>query len=896
MANATGAAPVGGGSRLLGVNQLQTSIDSLTQAVQALTNKMGTSGPAGSNANFSNAPGLNKQAAGGNGSPPGGGVFSAYPTFGQMTGGANGGWMSTANGAVSGAAGAIAGSSVGGALGMAQNFGAGQLGNMTAMSSYLQLGSLYGGNVGGMRNNLTTLNDIANNANDLSQGNALLGYASGAWGTSNALSKGISGAANMIGMANPALGLTGATSLGTQMYSQQMAMNMMMMGYRTLPRTTSGQINSSQSVMQSMMQRAFGGKRSVNQSSFNTSAANGGRLNYNLQELGYSGANLTDMLNSMSAYNKLSNAGYSNQAQASIWSGAANHNGKSLADLQKVFGPNFVGSILQSAKDKTAVSTQRSGEEEQSYQSGLATSVGLINKFNQALNKILSGPLGKVIGYTGGMGASGATGIISGALSGLEGGGVLGGIVSTIGNAIGGGAAGPPQASMTTGNTRTTSKVNSAVSGAATAAVGWAEQELGVPYLWGGNENGPGGPGIGFDCSGLTQWAYDKAGIKIPRTSSQQWATLARGHSVPTNQVQKGDLIFTAGSDGTASAPGHVAMMVSNNMLIQAEETGTNIMLTPYDPKAWDHAARPTGPGVAGTGPGGSSAGGTASGLAMASGGGYSEGGAMGSTNEADAIGAAGSGGFMSGMLGNSGGFGGSTGGSSAGAAASPGTVKGNAALGKQLAAKRGWTGTQWNDLYALWQRESGWSNTARNASDAYGIAQALGHGPSNQYPAGQYLSANQPPTGSSNAQEQILWGLQYIGSTYGNPAKAWAHEQAAGWYARGTENSNSGTVILGEEGREAVTLPGGSQVLTAGQTAGALAAMQSGQNRAYGGPGSSGGVVLTVNIGNGAININGATGAGSDVSSSAREIAAQIGQYLEQESIVRKLAMGVSA
>ena len=120
----------------------------------------------------------------------------------------------------------------------------------------------------------------------------------------------------------------------------------------------------------------------------------------------------------------------------------------------------------------------------------------------------------------------------------------------------------------------------------------------------------------------------------------------------------------------------------ATSMLIQAEETGTNIMLTPYDPKAWDHAARPTGPGTPGAGAGAS--GSPTSGLAMAAGamsagGGYSEGGAMGSTNEADAVGGAapGGGGMMSGMLGNSGGFSGSTGGSSAGAAGAPANLRG---------------------------------------------------------------------------------------------------------------------------------------------------------------------------------------------------------------------------
>lgn len=110
--------------------------------------------------------------------------------------------------------------------------------------------------------------------------------------------------------------------------------------------------------------------------------------------------------------------------------------------------------------------------------------------------------------------------------------------------------------------------------------------------------------------------------------------------------------------------------------------------------------------------------------------------------------------------------------------APNPGSVKGNVALGKMMAAAHGWTGQQWNDLYALWQRESGWSNTAKNpSSGAYGIAQALGHGPTNQYPAGP---AN-PPT--SSAAAQIAWGLSYIKQRYGSPSAAWAHETSAGWY-----------------------------------------------------------------------------------------------------------------
>jgi resuscitation-promoting factor RpfB len=103
-----------------------------------------------------------------------------------------------------------------------------------------------------------------------------------------------------------------------------------------------------------------------------------------------------------------------------------------------------------------------------------------------------------------------------------------------------------------------------------------------------------------------------------------------------------------------------------------------------------------------------------------------------------------------------------------------------NQAIAAPMAALYGWApGTSnWTSLLKLWNQESGWNNHAENpSSGAYGIAQALGHGPTNQYPAGP---AN-PPISSATAQ--IAWGLQYIKSTYGNPNAAWAHEEANGWY-----------------------------------------------------------------------------------------------------------------
>lgn len=110
---------------------------------------------------------------------------------------------------------------------------------------------------------------------------------------------------------------------------------------------------------------------------------------------------------------------------------------------------------------------------------------------------------------------------------------------------------------------------------------------------------------------------------------------------------------------------------------------------------------------------------------------------------------------------------------------AAGGTAAKNQAIAKTLAAAYGWsTGTEWNDLLQLWNKESGWSNTANNpTSGAYGIAQAL---PSTKYPL-----AGRPPSegGSSNATVQISWGLSYIKARYGSPSAAWAHETAYNWY-----------------------------------------------------------------------------------------------------------------
>jgi peptidoglycan DL-endopeptidase RipA len=101
--------------------------------------------------------------------------------------------------------------------------------------------------------------------------------------------------------------------------------------------------------------------------------------------------------------------------------------------------------------------------------------------------------------------------------------------------------------------------------------------QRGVPFSWaGGGVNGPSrgtGTGIntvGFDASGLMQYAYAGAGIKLPRSSGQLYKL---GQKIAPSQARKGDLIFY-GPEGTQA----VAMYLGNNQML---EVGDVVQVSP---------------------------------------------------------------------------------------------------------------------------------------------------------------------------------------------------------------------------------------------------------------------------------------------------------------------------
>ena len=81
------------------------------------------------------------------------------------------------------------------------------------------------------------------------------------------------------------------------------------------------------------------------------------------------------------------------------------------------------------------------------------------------------------------------------------------------------------------------------------------------------SKNGGSNPNTSFDCSGLTQWCYGKAGISLPRTAQAQYD--ATQH-IPLSQAQAGDLVFFHSTYNTSDYVTHVGIYVGNNQMYHA--------------------------------------------------------------------------------------------------------------------------------------------------------------------------------------------------------------------------------------------------------------------------------------------------------------------------------------
>ena len=98
-------------------------------------------------------------------------------------------------------------------------------------------------------------------------------------------------------------------------------------------------------------------------------------------------------------------------------------------------------------------------------------------------------------------------------------------------------------------------------------AVGAAQSQLGVAYKFAAES-----PGVAFDCSGLTKWAWGRAGVYLPHQSAQQYASTPH---VSKDEAQPGDLIFYH------SPIGHVGIYIGGGQMIHATQPGDVVKVSP---------------------------------------------------------------------------------------------------------------------------------------------------------------------------------------------------------------------------------------------------------------------------------------------------------------------------
>lgn len=97
---------------------------------------------------------------------------------------------------------------------------------------------------------------------------------------------------------------------------------------------------------------------------------------------------------------------------------------------------------------------------------------------------------------------------------------------------------------------------------------------VGAPYRYGGSSP------AGFDCSGLVYYAYDAAGVTLPRTTTQ---LLRASSGIALHEAQEGDLLFFE----IESTPDHVGIFIGNGQFIHAPSSGKRVSIGTLDDPYW---------------------------------------------------------------------------------------------------------------------------------------------------------------------------------------------------------------------------------------------------------------------------------------------------------------------
>lgn len=87
-----------------------------------------------------------------------------------------------------------------------------------------------------------------------------------------------------------------------------------------------------------------------------------------------------------------------------------------------------------------------------------------------------------------------------------------------------------------------------------------AMSQLGVPYRSIASE-----PGVGFDCSGLTSWAFAQAGLEIPRPSGDQFRA---AEEIELDEADPGDYVYY---------PGHISIYLGVGVMVHSPNSGSHV-------------------------------------------------------------------------------------------------------------------------------------------------------------------------------------------------------------------------------------------------------------------------------------------------------------------------------
>lgn len=114
----------------------------------------------------------------------------------------------------------------------------------------------------------------------------------------------------------------------------------------------------------------------------------------------------------------------------------------------------------------------------------------------------------------------------------------------------------------------------------AAIAIAAAKSQVGVPYVKFMSQEG-----VGFDCSGLTTYAWQQAGVSLPHQSRAQFA---RGPQIPIEYIEPGDLVYFH------NPISHVGIYIGGGMMVDAPGVGRTVRFAAV---TWDKVVGVSRPG-----------------------------------------------------------------------------------------------------------------------------------------------------------------------------------------------------------------------------------------------------------------------------------------------------------